>query len=306
MTIEASSNFTMLIQTQFHHFYDRTGPHPRPAVTVCQIFDGRRYGYGWAIVGPRDRPCKRTGRAIALQRAQAALEGHGTQGAVPLAWFYDRPIRRAEALVALGRCGLSPATLMASLPAPMYASVRFVGLCRHCGLPNMEPLHLNGLCRGSRHAGHRFEPCGSEEKPSADNPFLALDDVAQGEEVEGADAAGLCSYCGQPESAHDPLAGGLLCPRIAGGDGTTYTPENPFLALDDAVLGREVQAMDIGTAVRIIDPASTYHGRTGVITSFLSPGAITMCLTPGDDGPTLPCLLEEVEMVCQQDEEGHA
>ena len=118
--------------------------------------------------------------------------------------------------------------------------------------------------------------------------------------------AGLCRHCGRPAPAHDSLAGGLLCPRIAGGDGTTYTPDNPFLALDDAVLGREVQAMDIGTAVRIIDPASTYHGRTGVITSFLSPGAITMCLTPGDDGPTLPCLLEEVEMVCQQDEEGHA
>ena len=103
----------------FHHFYDSSH---HPVVTVCRVVNGQRNGYGWAITSPSDMPCKRTGRAIARQRAQAALNGHGSQGVTPVAdmWFYDRPIRRAEALVTLGRCGLSPTTLIASLPGAMF------------------------------------------------------------------------------------------------------------------------------------------------------------------------------------------
>jgi hypothetical protein len=32
-----------------------------------------------------------------------------------------------------------------------------------------------------------------------------------------------CAYCGLPAQSHDALAGGLLCPRSAGGNGTTFT-----------------------------------------------------------------------------------
>ena len=34
--------------------------------------------------------------------------------------------------------------------------------CRHCGLENVEPLHLAGRCRGVAYLGHSFEPMGWE------------------------------------------------------------------------------------------------------------------------------------------------
>ena len=108
---------------RFHYFSDHTGPHPRPLVTVCRVYDGWRYGYGWAITSPRDNPCKRTGRRIAEERARAALAGHGTQGAQALwdTWFYERPIQRYEAVQTLARCGVSTGTLITSLPPSMLA-----------------------------------------------------------------------------------------------------------------------------------------------------------------------------------------
>ena len=36
-----------------------------------------------------------------------------------------------------------------------------------------------------------------------------------------------CLYCGLPALDHDVLAGGLLCPRAAGGNGTTFTLRRP-------------------------------------------------------------------------------
>lgn len=167
-------------QAQFHYFYDRTGPHHRPVVTVCRLFDGQRYGYGWAITSPADMPRKRTGRAIAQQRAHAALQGHGTQGTSPVAdtWFYDRPIRRAEALVTLGRCGLAPVTLMAMLPAVMYtAASPQEARCRHCGQRVLAHRTLTGTLRCPVPFG------GSPRIYTPENPFLALDDVVPGEET---------------------------------------------------------------------------------------------------------------------------
>ena len=34
--------------------------------------------------------------------------------------------------------------------------------CRHCGLENVEPLHLAGRCQGVAYVGHRFQPIGGE------------------------------------------------------------------------------------------------------------------------------------------------
>jgi hypothetical protein len=42
-------------------------------------------------------------------------------------------------------------------------------------------------------------------------------------DLETANSAQDCLYCGQPEDAHDPLAGGLLCPRRHGGNGEKFT-----------------------------------------------------------------------------------
>ena len=59
---------------RFFYFYDITGEHRRPVVTVCRLrSDERTYGYGWAVCSDSDSPCKRTGRAIAEGRARAAF-----------------------------------------------------------------------------------------------------------------------------------------------------------------------------------------------------------------------------------------
>ena len=53
---------------RFFYFYDYTGEHRRPVVTVCRLRnDGGQYGYGWAICSDADTPCKWTGRASGLQ-----------------------------------------------------------------------------------------------------------------------------------------------------------------------------------------------------------------------------------------------
>ena len=45
-----------------------------------------------------------------------------------------------------------------------------------------------------------------------------LDDMPQ-----SGDGESRCIHCGQPETAHDPLRGGLLCRRAHGGNGETFT-----------------------------------------------------------------------------------
>ena len=43
-------------------------------------------------------------------------------------------------------------------------------------------------------------------------------------DLETVRSADDCRHCGLTEVDHDPLAGGLLCPRLSGGDGETFTP----------------------------------------------------------------------------------
>lgn len=117
--------------TRFFYFYDTTGEHRRPMVTICRIrTDEGEYAYGWAVCSERDLPCKRIGRAIAQGRALAAL-GHKkwlhSPSVEQSAWLHPHLICRAEALATLRRCKMlakeisyfSQDTLFSLLPKSM-------------------------------------------------------------------------------------------------------------------------------------------------------------------------------------------
>ena len=95
------------------YFYDNTGEHRRPVVTVCRLRnDEGKYGYGWAICSDKDIPCKRTGRAIAEGRARAALL-HKTymklfEEGENFAWAYSPGVFRLSALNVMSKCGMFP------------------------------------------------------------------------------------------------------------------------------------------------------------------------------------------------------
>ena len=55
-------------------FYYIRDPHNRPVVTVCLLDDGDMVARGVAICSNMDQPCRKTGRSIAAQRAQAAMD----------------------------------------------------------------------------------------------------------------------------------------------------------------------------------------------------------------------------------------
>ena len=98
---------------RFFYFYDNTGEHRRPVVTICRLrSDEGKYGYGWAICSEKDLPCKRTGRAIAEGRARAALQHKkhikGLLMGENFAWVYASEVRRLSALSVLNKCGLFP------------------------------------------------------------------------------------------------------------------------------------------------------------------------------------------------------
>ena len=98
---------------RFFYFYDNTGEHRRPVVTVCRLrSDEGEYGYGWAICSDADNPCKRTGRAIAEGRARAALERKAhikpLKEGENFAWVYAIAVFRLSALNVLSKCGLFP------------------------------------------------------------------------------------------------------------------------------------------------------------------------------------------------------
>lgn len=58
-------------------FYYIRDPHNRPVVSVCLIDDGEgAVARGVALCSDMDQPCRKTGRGIAAQRAQAALKDY--------------------------------------------------------------------------------------------------------------------------------------------------------------------------------------------------------------------------------------
>ena len=98
---------------RFFYFYDNTGEHRRPVVTVCRLRDDEgKYGYGWAICSDADNPCKRAGRAIAEGRARAALlhKAHikPLESGENFAWVYSPKVSRLSALNVLSKCGAFP------------------------------------------------------------------------------------------------------------------------------------------------------------------------------------------------------
>mgnify|MGYP001565117284 CR=1 FL=1 len=98
---------------RFFYFYDITGEHRRPVVTVCRLrSDEGTYGYGWAVCSDSDSPCKRTGRAIAEGRARAALKhqkySKGRLHGELDAFVYAPRVLRLSALNVLSKCGLFP------------------------------------------------------------------------------------------------------------------------------------------------------------------------------------------------------
>lgn len=105
---------------RFFYFYDRTGKHPRPVVTVCRLrTEAGEYGYGWAVCSNDDQPCKQTGRQIAHGRAIAALQhkqyAYHPPGR-PRVWLWRPAIYRPSALWVLQRCGVTPAGLSDRAP----------------------------------------------------------------------------------------------------------------------------------------------------------------------------------------------
>ena len=98
---------------RFFYFYDQTGEHRRPVVTICRLRnDEGQYGYGWAICSDADSPCKRTGRSIAEGRARAALIHQSYIKPLLMgencAWVYSPGVFRLSALNVLSTCGIFP------------------------------------------------------------------------------------------------------------------------------------------------------------------------------------------------------
>ena len=60
-------------------FYYLRDKENRPVVTICLIEERDRIARGVAICSQLDQPCKKTGRGIAGQRAQAALYSKETR-----------------------------------------------------------------------------------------------------------------------------------------------------------------------------------------------------------------------------------
>lgn len=52
--------------------------HHAPRITLCRYENDGRVTYGWSICSPRDNPSKKTGKAIALQRAKHAFNSGDT------------------------------------------------------------------------------------------------------------------------------------------------------------------------------------------------------------------------------------
>ena len=98
---------------RFFYFYDTTGEHRRPMVTVCRVRDEHGdYGYGWSICSAKDNPCKHIGRAIAHGRAISAL-CHKTwklarEGELSTSWLPYGTICRTEALMVLKNVEVMP------------------------------------------------------------------------------------------------------------------------------------------------------------------------------------------------------
>lgn len=100
-----------MVTPRFFYFYDQTGEHRRPAITICRVqAEDGSYGYGWAICSTRDNPCKRTGRAIAKGRAESALQhrrwAKGRLMGEQEAWMFSPEICREEAIARLKDCGV--------------------------------------------------------------------------------------------------------------------------------------------------------------------------------------------------------
>jgi hypothetical protein len=59
--------------------------------------------------------------------------------------------------------------------------------------------------------------------------------------------------------------------------------------------------VEIGTLVSVINPASVFHGRVGVLERYVWPDApnpaVVLRLIPDDGGPSLPCHLDELARV---------
>lgn len=66
---------------RYCYFRDDTNT---PRITLCRYEEDGFVAYGWAICSPRDIPCKKTGRSIALQRAKYALHSQDTE------WHFPR------------------------------------------------------------------------------------------------------------------------------------------------------------------------------------------------------------------------
>ena len=82
--------------TQFRYLRDKNN---RPVITLCRAEYGDQKGYGWAICSTRDNPCKKTGKAIAAERARTALQAARMENAL---WaFWRRKIIRDEAYNAI-------------------------------------------------------------------------------------------------------------------------------------------------------------------------------------------------------------
>ena len=81
----------------------------RPVVTECELLDkdGEIQGWGMAICSPRDQPCKKQGRAIALTRASQLTIG--------------LPIRRPRVLDVLFSTTTSPRSYFYKMDVPTNA-----------------------------------------------------------------------------------------------------------------------------------------------------------------------------------------
>ena len=117
-------------KTRFFYFYDHTGEHRRPVVTVCRLrSDEGEYGYGWAICSDADNPCKRTGRAIAEGRARAALSHKTHQksflGAPPFREEgKERLLRSSKSLFPCMGCRILGTLSVSAFPAYWYGACK--------------------------------------------------------------------------------------------------------------------------------------------------------------------------------------
>lgn len=86
------------VKIEYQHFYTAS---KEPRVTVCYLRYPLHTAVGVAICSLKDRPCKKTGRGIALQRAQHA----DIEGAEKL------PVWRTEAIEVIRQTDLGDAVM---------------------------------------------------------------------------------------------------------------------------------------------------------------------------------------------------